>query len=180
MNNKKTRACLLFSCFIAFTLLLSVTAQGSQNEPGQIYFSAEDLKGKRVGAAIGYGADITITEMGIFEVSRYLYATDLPTALKAGNIEAFAAERSSAELIASEISGLAMLPEPIGHEKYVALLRKNDTSLSWAVDAAIGEIITSPVYAEMTERWLGGDLQSAVMPDIPVGTGERLDRKSVV
>ncbi|MCL2010636.1 MAG: ABC transporter substrate-binding protein/permease, partial [Synergistaceae bacterium] len=43
-----------------------------------------------------------------------------------------------------------------------------------AVDTAIGEIIGSPVYAEMIERWLSGSAQSAVMPDIPAGTGDRL------
>ncbi|MCL2010471.1 MAG: ABC transporter substrate-binding protein/permease [Synergistaceae bacterium] len=164
---KKTKTIVILALFLA--LLPSVTARA-----GQVYFSAEDLEGKRVGVAKGYGADLTVTEMGIFRVSRYLYDVDLPVALKAGNIEAFATERSSAELMAAEIPGLVILPEPIGHEKYVAVSSKRNKALGEAVDAAIGEIIGSPAYAEMIERWLGGNAQSAVMPDIPAGRGERL------
>jgi polar amino acid transport system substrate-binding protein len=123
---------------------------------------------------MGYGADVAVTNLGIYKIRRYLSAADLPVALKAGNIDAFAMERSEAELYAAELPGLVMLPEVIGSEEYVAICAKKNSALGEEIDAAIGEIINSPVYFEMRERWLGGDLESTIMPDIPQGTGERL------
>ena len=108
---KKTKTIATLTLLI--TSLLSMAAHGAPNKPEQAYFSVEDLEGKRVGVAIGYGADVTVTEMGIFKISRYLNNMDMPVALKAGNIEAFATERSAAESMIAETPGLAMLPEPM-------------------------------------------------------------------
>jgi polar amino acid transport system substrate-binding protein len=165
---------LIFALLSFLAALCLLTACSSRSEAEQIYFSPSDLEGRRVGVGMGYGADVTVSNLGIFEISRYLSASDLPIALKAGNIDAFAMEKSEAELISGEIPGLVILPEILGPENYVAVSAKDDKILAEELDAAITIIINSSVYPEMKERWLSGDLNAAYMPDIPKGTGEKL------
>ena len=153
------------------TLLVSCGNKGGQK---QQYFHIDDLVGKRVGVPVAFGADFVITEMAVHKITRSFFGVDLPILLKSGNIDAYVIERSSAEIMVTEVPGLVILPEVVGDECYVIVSHKNNPELGREVDAALGEIMADPVFDEMVNRWLVGNRHDAIMPDIVPGTGEPL------
>jgi len=121
--------------------------------------STDDLKGKVVGVQIDTTDQFTAEELqkekGISEIRKFDTITLAFEDLNAGRIDAIINDygvNHYEEVTNGKSKVVQIIPT---NEQYGIGIKKGNTALKTKIDAALKEIINSPVYDQIYEKWLG-------------------------
>jgi polar amino acid transport system substrate-binding protein len=126
----------------------------------------------RLGVLASSAADGFAREQGgaTIEVVSFDGSTDAMTAVKNGQIDATLQDGPAAQFYGDRFPTLALAGPPVGHGYYVMFVRRGDTALRAALDAALEEQITLGALRRLYEKYgIWNDAQE----ELAGWTGER-------
>ncbi|OSP54854.1 transporter substrate-binding domain-containing protein [Pseudoruegeria sp. SK021] len=151
-----------------FAFEMAVTAN---NETG--IASYEDMKGHTVGAVAGtYEAialEAQVNEWGDGTFRPYQTQADVFLALSQGQLDATVSTSTVAQATVNSgnFDGISVVGKAPFDTDYVALFtNRNEYGLLNYLDLFVNQQVRTGRYAELYEKWVGGDLPSLVVPDV--------------
>ena len=127
---KTTKAIALLAA--STMLAVSLTACGT---PANTVFSADDLKGKKIGAQLGttgyiYAGDVEDAEdVKDAKVEKYNKGADAVQALKQGKLDAVIIDSEPAKAFVAKNDTLKILDDPFAEEEYAIAYKKGNDEL---------------------------------------------------
>lgn len=141
-------------------ILLSVfclISVGCWSEETTIFRSFADFEGRKIGTVTG-SAYFASVEQVINDPKAYYY--DDPSgailALKKGDIDAYATDTLSVNVLVKEVEGLAAYPEPISGDLFVAYMMRKGDSLVDEINKALAEVKAEGTYEKLYQKWMTG------------------------
>ena len=135
--------------------------------------SLEELKGKVVGVDTGSTGDVWATakmgEYGFGDIRRYEGLAPAMLDLMAGRIDGYISDIPAMQYYAKDKPELAVVARIPTGEKYSMMFAK-DAELATKVNAALDELKTAGVTADLHEKWFGvkPEADSAVVTLLPM------------
>ncbi len=115
----------------------------------------EDLSGKIIGVQQGTTGDIYVTDdFGEDAVERYAKGMEAVQALSQGKVDAVIIDGETAKQYLREISGLKLLDESYTDEDYAIAIRKGNTAMVEAVNAALKELKEEGKLDEIVAKYI--------------------------
>lgn len=115
--------------------------------------SLEELKGKKVGAVLGFTGDLMISKIKEINVERVSSSVGAIMGLKNDKLEAFILDLAPAENFAKNNKGLKIVSLDIEDEEYAIATRKGDTKLLEEINSALKEIKQNGTYEKLLSKY---------------------------
>ena len=118
----------------------------------------EDLKGRKVGVQLGTTGEIALQEMNIegIDIVKYDLLDLAVVALRNKNVIAVVADAPTMAAYVKQKGDIKMVGDIFTTEEYGIAMRQEDKDFHEAVDAALSNILNSPVFQELKDKWTGG------------------------
>ena len=149
---KTTKAIALLAA--STMLAVSLTACGT---PANTVFSADDLKGKKIGAQLGTTGYIYAGDVEDATVEPYNKGADAVQALKQGKIDAVIIDAEPAKVFVEKNDDLEILDEPFAEEEYAIAMKLDNTELQTAVNGALKELKADGTLDAIKANYVGED-----------------------
>ena len=159
----KTIALLAASAMLA----VSMTACGT---PANTVFSADDLKGKTIGAQLGTTGYIYAGDVEDAKVEPYNKGADAVQALKQGKLDAVIIDSEPAKAFVAANDGLKILDEPFAEEEYAICVAKDNTDLLGKINTALAELKADGTTESIEKNFIGDDTKGKTPYVTPAGT----------
>ena len=147
----KTIALLAASAMLA----VSMTACGT---PANTVFSADDLKGKTIGAQLGTTGYIYAGDVEDAKVEPYNKGADAVQALKQGKLDAVIIDSEPAKAFVAKNDTLKILDDPFAEEEYAIAYKKGNDELGQKLDDALTKLKEDGTLDEIVSHWIGVDV----------------------
>lgn len=154
----KTIALLAASAMLA----VSMTACGT---PANTVFSADDLKGKTIGAQLGTTGYIYAGDVEDAKVEPYNKGADAVQALKQGKLDAVIIDSEPAKAFVAKNDTLKILDDPFAEEEYAIAYKKGNDELGQKLDDALTKLKEDGTLDDSVERT--GTLVMATNAEFP-------------
>lgn len=150
--------------FAACTMLaVSMTGCGT---PANTVFSADDLKGKTIGAQLGTTGYIFAGDVEDAKVEPYNKGADAVQALKQGKLDAVIIDSEPAKAFVAKNDSLTILDDPFAEEEYAIAYKKGNDELGENLDSALTQLKEDGTLDEIVGHWIGDDAdQKSYTPD---------------
>lgn len=132
---KTTKAIALLAA--STMLAVSLTACGT---PANTVFSADDLKGKKIGAQLGTTGYIYAGDVEDATVEPYNKGADAVQALKQGKLDAVIIDSEPAKAFVAKNDTLKILDDPFAEEEYAIAYKKGNDELGQKLDDALTKL----------------------------------------
>ena len=159
----KTIALLAASAMLA----VSMTACGT---PANTVFSADDLKGKTIGAQLGTTGYIYAGDVEDAKVEPYNKGADAVQALKQGKLDAVIIDSEPAKAFVAANKGLKILDEPFAEEDYAICVAKDNTDLLGKINTALAELKKDGTTESIANNFIGDATKGKTPYVTPEGT----------
>ena len=114
----------------------------------------EDLTGKKIGVQLGTTSDLFSTEdFGEDAVVRYSKSMEAVQALSQGKIDAVIVDSQTAKEFVNEVKGIKALDSSYSDEAYAIGVKKGNTELLNAVNAALAELKSEGKLDEIVTKY---------------------------
>ena len=114
----------------------------------------EDLSGKKIGVQLGTTSDLFSTEdFGEDSVVRYSKSMEAVQALTQGKIDAVIVDSQTAKEFVNEVKGIKALDSSYSDEAYAIGVKKGNTELLNAVNAALAELKSEGKLDEIAAKY---------------------------
>lgn len=114
----------------------------------------EDLSGKKIGVQLGTTSDLFSTEdFGEDAVVRYSKSMEAVQALSQGKIDAVIVDSQTAKEFVNEVKGIKALDSSYSDEAYAIGVKKGNTELLNAVNAALAELKSEGKLDEIVTKY---------------------------
>ena len=139
--------------FAACTMLaVSMTGCGT---PANTVFSADDLKGKTIGAQLGTIGYIFAGDVEDAKVEPYNKGADAVQALKQGKLDAVIIDSEPAKAFVAKNDSLTILDDPFAEEEYAIAIAKENTDLLEKVNKALSELTADGTLQSIVDKYIG-------------------------
>ncbi|MDD6270062.1 MAG: transporter substrate-binding domain-containing protein [Oscillospiraceae bacterium] len=139
-------------------VLLCACLTGCGGPAANTVFSADDLKGKTIGAQLGTtGYIYACDEVEDATVEPYNKGADAIQALKQGKIDAVIIDSEPAKVFVEKNDTLRILEDPFVEEEYAIAYKKGNDELGSKIDDAITHLKNDGTLDEITSHWIGVD-----------------------
>ena len=142
----KTIALLAASAMLA----VSMTACGT---PANTVFSADDLKGKTIGAQLGTTGYIYAGDVEDAKVEPYNKGADAVQ----GKLDAVIIDSEPAKAFVAKNDTLKILDDPFAEEEYAIAYKKGNDELGQKLDDALTKLKEDGTLDEIVSHWIGDD-----------------------
>ncbi len=115
--------------------------------------SLEELKGKKVGAVLGFTGDLMISKIKEINVERVSSSVGAIMGLKNEKLEAFILDLAPAENFAKNNKGLKIVSLDIEDEEYAIATRKDEIKLLEKINSALKEIKQNGTYEKLLSKY---------------------------
>ena len=132
---KTTKAIALLAA--STMLAVSLTACGT---PANTVFSADDLKGKKIGAQLGTTGYVYAGDVEDATVEPYNKGADAVQALKQGKLDAVIIDSEPAKAFVAKNDTLKILDDPFAEEEYAIAYKKGNDELGQKLDDALTKL----------------------------------------
>lgn len=144
-------------------LAVSLTACGT---PANTVFSADDLKGKKIGAQLGTTGYIYAGDVEDATVEPYNKGADAVQALKQGKLDAVIIDSEPAKAFVAKNDTLKILDDPFAEEEYAIAYKKGNDELGQKLDDALTKLKEDGTLDEIVSHWIGDNAdQKSYTPD---------------
>lgn len=116
--------------------------------------SGEDLPGKSVGVALGTTSDTIVEEIEGIDLIKYNKSYEAILALNTEKIDAIVLDYQQALNFVKKNPKLMILSGELAKEEYAIAVGKKNEELLRALDAALEEIVGSPYYNDLIEKYI--------------------------
>lgn len=158
---KTTKAIALLAA--STMLAVSLTACGT---PANTVFSADDLKGKKIGAQLGTTGYIYAGDVEDATVEPYNKGADAVQALKQGKLDAVIIDSEPAKAFVAKNDTLKILDDPFAEEEYAIAYKKGNDELGQKLDDALTKLKEDGTLDEIVSHWIGDNAdQKSYTPD---------------
>ena len=163
---KTTKAIALLAA--STMLAVSLTACGT---PANTVFSADDLKGKKIGAQLGTTGYIYAGDVEDATVEPYNKGADAVQALKQGKLDAVIIDSEPAKAFVAKNDTLKILDDPFAEEEYAIAYKKGNDDLGQKRDGTLVMATNAefPPYESVDGETIVGvdvDMMQAVCDEI--------------
>ncbi len=143
---------------VDFSITYAVARQVVIVKDGGDIASIDDLAGKKIGVQQGTTGDIYATEdYGDENVERYAKGMEAVQALAQGKVDAVIIDNEPAKVFVSQNAGLAILDEAYADEEYAIAVRKGNTELLNAINAALDELKKDGTLDEIVDKYISAE-----------------------
>nr|WP_308520052.1 transporter substrate-binding domain-containing protein [uncultured Stomatobaculum sp.] len=123
-------------------------------QENSIIAGKEDLTGKKIGVQLGTTSDLFSTEdFGEDAVVRYSKSMEAVQALSQGKIDAVIVDSQTAKEFVNEVKGIKALDSSYSDEAYAIGVKKGNTELLNAVNAALAELKSEGKLDEIVTKY---------------------------
>ena len=151
-------------------VLLCACLTGCGGPAANTVFSADDLKGKTIGAQLGTTGYIFADEVEDATVEPYNKGADAIQALKQGKIDAVIIDSEPAKVFVEKNDTLTILDDPFAKEEYAIAYKKGNDELGSKIDDALTHLKDDGTLADITSHWIGVDADHvSYTPDSSLG-----------
>ena len=150
---KTTKAIALLAA--STMLAVSLTACGT---PANTVFSADDLKGKKIGAQLGTTGYVYAGDVEDATVEPYNKGADAVQALKQGKLDAVIIDSEPAKAFVAKNDTLKILDDPFAEEEYAIAYKKGNDELCDIVNADLQKLADDGTVAELAEKYEISDM----------------------
>lgn len=146
----------LFGSIAAIALAAVLCTGCSGVKPNEV-FSVADLNGKTIGVQLGTTGDIYSTDIEGAKIERYKGGADAVQALKQGKVDAVIIDNEPAKVFVQKNEDLTILEEEFAIEEYAIAIKKGNTELTTAINAALAELKEDGTLASIQANWIGDE-----------------------
>ncbi len=120
--------------------------------------SADDFKGKTIGAQLATTGDYYVTwdyvDTGLAQIERYSKGADAIQALAQGKIDAVVIDNEPAKVFVAQTKGLKILETEYALEDYAIAISKDNNDLLQKIDGALQELIASGEVQKIIDKYI--------------------------
>lgn len=114
----------------------------------------DDLEGKTIGVQLGTTGDIYASDIPDATVEQYNKGFEAVQALTQNKIDAVVIDGEPAKVFVSQNEGLKILDEALTVEEYAICVKKGNTELVEAINAAIAKLKESGELQEIVDKYI--------------------------
>ena len=150
----------------AIALLAASTMLAACGTPANTVFSADDLKGKKIGAQLGTTGYVYAGDVEDATVEPYNKGADAVQALKQGKLDAVIIDSEPAKAFVAKNDTLKILDDPFAEEEYAIAYKKGNDELGQKLDDALTKLKEDGTLDEIVSHWIGDNAdQKSYTPD---------------